>query len=164
MPKILRLPEAADSSADEASLVEDSAGELIAQRDFLADPARYTGDGRSVGVRVAPADEIEALAPHLARLSLVAIEFPGPGDGRGFTSARLLRQRYGYPGEIRAVGNGVKQDLLFFMVRCGINAFDLVPGENVAEARQALRRFTLAYQPAVPDAAVREARFTAARR
>jgi uncharacterized protein (DUF934 family) len=163
MRKILRLPEAADTSAGAAPLLDDTAGELIAQRDFLADPAHYTGAGRSVGVRVAPTDEIEALAPHLAKLSLVAIEFPGPGDGRGFTSARLLRQRYGYQGEIRAVGNGVKQDLLFFMVRCGINAFDLVPGENVAEARQALRRFTLAYQPAVPNAAVREARFTAAR-
>jgi uncharacterized protein (DUF934 family) len=163
MRKILRLPEAADANAGEAPLVDDTAGELIALRDFLADPARHTGAGRSLGVRVAPADDIEALSPHLANLSLVAIEFPGPGDGRGFTSARLLRQRYGYRGEIRAVGNGVKQDLLFFMVRCGINAFDLEPSENVAEARQALRRFTLAYQPAVPTPAVREARFTAAR-
>ncbi len=164
MPKILRLPEAADASAGEAPLVEDSAGELIALREFLADPALHGGAGERVGVRVAPADEIEDLVPHLARVALVAIEFPGPGDGRGFTSARLLRQRYGYRGEIRAVGAGVKQDLLFFMVRCGINAFDLVATENLAEARQALRRFTLAYQPAVPNAAVREARFTAARR
>jgi uncharacterized protein (DUF934 family) len=164
MRKILKLPEAADTSSGEAALVADSAGELIAQRDFLADPARHTGGGRSVGVRVAPADDIADLVPHLAKLSLIAIEFPGPGDGRGFTSARLLRQRYGFQGEIRAVGNGVKQDLLFFMVRCGINAFDLVPSENVAEARRALHRFTLAYQPAVPYGAVREARFTAARR
>jgi uncharacterized protein (DUF934 family) len=161
MPKILRLPEAADADTGEAPLVEDTAGELIALRDFLADPAAHAGD--KVGVRVAPADEIEALVPHLARVALVAVEFPGPGDGRGFTSARLLRQRYGYRGEIRAVGHGVKQDLLFFMVRCGINAFDLVAGENLAEARRALHRFTLAYQPAVPNAAVREPRFTAAR-
>ena len=162
MPKILRLPEAADASSGEAPLVEDTAGELIALRDFLADPARHAG-GKPLGVRVAPADEIEALVPHLAHVGLVAIEFPGPGDGRGFTSARLLRQRYGYQGEIRAVGSGVKQDLLFFMVRCGLNAFELVAGENVAEARRALRRFTLDYQPAVPTAAVREPRFTAAR-
>jgi uncharacterized protein (DUF934 family) len=162
MPKILRLPESADAGADEAPLVEDTAGELLALRDFLADPTAHAG-GKPVGVRVAPADEIEALVPHLAQVALVAIEFPGPGDGRGFTSARLLRQRYGYQGEIRAVGNGVKQDLLFFMVRCGLNAFELVAGENVAEARRALRRFTLAYQPAVPNAAVREPRFTAAR-
>jgi uncharacterized protein (DUF934 family) len=162
MRKILRLPEAASTHTGEALLVDDTAGELISQQDFLANAAQHAGHGRPVGVRVAPADEIEALAPHLARIGLVAIEFPGPGDGRGFTSARLLRQRYGFKGEIRAVGAGVKQDLLFFMVRCGINAFDLVASENVAEARQALRRFTLAYQPAVPYAAVQEARFTAA--
>jgi uncharacterized protein (DUF934 family) len=162
MRKILRLPEAAGSYADEAVLVDDSAGELIAQKDFLADPAGHTANGKRVAVRVAPADEIEELAPHLAHVSLVAVEFPGPGDGRGFTYARLLRQRYGFEGEVRAVGAGVKQDLLFFMVRCGINAFDLVPGENLAEARQALRRFTLAYQPAVPVAGVAEPRFTAA--
>jgi uncharacterized protein (DUF934 family) len=160
----LRLPEAADTDAGAAPLVDDTAGELISLREFLADPARHRGAGERVGVRVAPADDIEDLVPHLARVALVGIEFPGPGDGRGFTSARLLRQRYGYRGEIRAVGAGVKQDLLFFMVRCGINAFDLVATENLAEAREALRRFTLAYQPAVANAAVREARFTAARR
>ena len=163
MPKILRLPEAQGAPADGAVLVDDTAGELISQQDFLADPARYTANGRRIAVRVAPADEIEDLAPHLAGVDLVAIEFPGPGDGRGFTYARLLRQRYGFRGEVRAVGAGVKQDLLFFMVRCGIDAFDLVPGENVAEAGRALHRFTLAYQPAVPNAAVVEPRFTAAR-
>ncbi len=162
MRKILRLPEAPNITTGEADLVDDSAGELIALQDFIADPARYAGAGRGISVRVAPADEIEALAPHLGQLALVAIEFPGPGDGRGFTSARLLRQRFGFKGEIRAVGAGVKQDLLFFMVRCGINAFDLATGENLAEARQALHRFTLAYQPAVPYSAVQEPRFTAA--
>ncbi len=162
MRKILRLPETAGTATGEPQLVADGSAELIPQREFLADPARYTGAGRRVGVRVAPADEVEELAPHLASLALVGIEFPGPGDGRGFTSARLLRQRLAFQGEIRAVGAGVKQDLLFFMVRCGINAFELVATENVAEARQALRRFTLAYQPAVPYAAVQEPRFTAA--
>jgi len=162
MRKILRLPEAAGANADEAVLVDDTAGELVSQQEFLADPARHTAHGKQASVRVAPADEIEALAPHLAGVALVAIEFPGPGDGRGFTYARLLRQRYGFKGEVRAVGAGVKQDLLFFMVRCGVDAFELVPTENVAEARRALRRFTLAYQPAVPTAGVAEPRFTAA--
>jgi uncharacterized protein (DUF934 family) len=155
MGKILRLHEAAP--------VADALGELLSQTDFLAAPGPYTADGKRPAVRMAPADKVEDLSPYLAQLSLVAIEFPGPGDGRGFTSARLLRQRYGFKGEIRAVGAGVKQDLLFFMVRCGIDAFDLVATENLAEARQALHRFTLAYQPAVPYAAVQEARFTAAR-
>ncbi|HEV2700882.1 MAG TPA: DUF934 domain-containing protein [Steroidobacteraceae bacterium] len=157
MAKLLRLPEAGPHSAIDPELP------LIKQADFLKDPASHAGS-KSLGVRVAPADKVEDLAPHLAGIAVVAIEFPSPGDGRGFTSARLLRQRYAFTGEIRAIGAGVKQDLLFFMTRCGIDAFELVATENEAEARAALNRFTLAYQPAVPRTAVREARFTAARR
>jgi uncharacterized protein (DUF934 family) len=154
MPKILRLPEAA--------LVEDTAGELVSQADYLKDPAGLAGGEHPVGVRVAPADKVEDLSPYLGQVALVAIEFPGPGEGRGYTYARLLRQRYGFKGEIRAVGPAVKQDLLFFMFRCGFDAFQLADQENLTEARAALHRFTLAYQPAVPRAAVQEARFTAA--
>jgi len=159
MPKILRLPEGtAPGSVAEADLP------LVPQAEFLRDPASRIAGGRKVGVRVAPADKVEDLAAHLGELALIAIEFPSPGEGRGYTYARLLRQRYAFTGEIRAVGPAVKQDLLFFMLRCGINAFDLVATENADEARAALQRFTLAYQPAVPNTAVREARFTAVRR
>ena len=156
MAKLLRLPESHTGAAG-----ADPA--LIKLADFLKDPAGHSADGKPVAVQLAPADKVEDLAPYVASLSLIAIEFPNPGDGRGYTSARLLRQRYGFQGEIRAVGAGVKQDLLFFMARCGIDAFDLAPTENEAEARQALNRFSLAYQPAVPRSEVREARFTAAR-
>ena len=158
MQKILRLPEAVTDSAAAEDIP------LLPQGEFLADPGKHSGGGNRLGVRVAPADEVEDLAPHLPHIGVVAIEFPSPGEGRGYTYARLLRQRYGFKGEIRAVGPAVKQDLLFFMVRCGFDAFDLAAGQNLAEARQALGRFTLAYQPAVPRAAVREPRFTAARR
>ena len=157
MQKILRLPEAPETGTAGVDVT------LLSQAELLAEPARFSAGGARVGVRVAPADRVEALAPQLAHIAVVAIEFPGPGEGRGYTYARLLRQRYGYQGEIRAVGPAVKQDLLFFMVRCGFDAFELAPGENLAEARQALHRFTLAYQPAVPLTAVREPRFTAAR-
>ena len=157
MQKILRLPETPETGTAGVDVA------LLTQAELLAEPARFSAGGAPLGVRVAPADRVEDLAPQLAHVALVAIEFPGPGEGRGYTYARLLRQRYGYQGEIRAVGPAVKQDLLFFMVRCGFDAFELAPGENLAEAREALRRFTLAYQPAVPRAAVREPRFTAAR-
>ena len=65
-----------------------------------------------LGVRIGPADRVETLVPDLARFELIAIEFPGPGEGRGYTQARLLRTRYGFKGELRAVG-AVKQDQLF---------------------------------------------------
>lgn len=157
MARLLRLPEAATDHAAGPDPV------LIRLEDLLKDPASHTAGGTPIAVRVAPADRVEDLAPHLDGVALVAIEFPNPGDGRGYTSARMLRQRFGFKGEIRAVGAGVKQDLLFFMARCGIDSFDLAPTENEAEARQSLQRFTLAYQPAVPRSAVRETRFTAAR-
>lgn len=157
MERFLRLREAADADGAAHSEVP-----LISQSDLLADPGSHTAGVGRVGVRVAPADQVHDLAPLLAHVAVVAIEFPGPGEGRGYTYARLLRQRYGFKGEVRAVGPAVKQDLLFFMVRCGFDTFDLAPGENLAEARRALQRFTLAYQPAVPRDAVQEPRFTAA--
>ena len=156
MAKLLRLPEGRVGAAGADPTP-------IRLGDFLKDPAAQGADGKPLAVLVGPADKVEDLAPHLDRVALVAIEFPNPGDGRGYSSARLLRQRLGFSGEIRAVGAGVKQDLLFFMARCGIDSFDLAPSENEAEARQSLQRFTLAYQPAVPRSAVREPRFTAAR-
>jgi uncharacterized protein (DUF934 family) len=166
MAKILRLLEPTtalgETQPPPTVLQDDTGGAMLTQAEFLADPAGHSAGGKRLAVRVAPADRVEDLAPHLANVALVAIEFPGPGEGRGYTYARLLRQRYGFNGEIRAVGPGVKQDLLFFMVRCGFDAFELAAGENVAEARQALRRFTLAYQPAVPRAFIEELRFTAA--
>jgi uncharacterized protein (DUF934 family) len=156
MAKLLRLPEGqAGTAGAEPTLTK--------LGDFLKDPGGFGADGKPLAVQVAPADKVEDLASHLGRLALVAIEFPNPGDGRGYTSARMLRQRFGFKGEIRAVGAGVKQDLLFFMARCGIDSFDLAPGENEAEARASLHRFTLAYQPAVRYSGVREARFTASR-
>jgi uncharacterized protein (DUF934 family) len=156
MAKLLRLPEARPGAAGVDPV-------LIKLADWQKDPARHSSAGAPIGVLVAPADKVEDLASQLGGIALVAIEFPNPGDGRGYTSARMLRQRFGFKGEIRAVGAGVKQDLLFFMARCGIDSFDLPDTENEAEARQALHRFTLAYQPAVPLSGVREARFVAAR-
>jgi len=153
MAKLLRLPEAPAGLGAEVP--------LLGLKELPAAAAQAAG--ATVAVRISPADRVEELVEHLDKLALVAIEFPNPGDGRGYSSARLLRQRFGFKGEIRAVGAGVKQDLLFFMLRCGIDSFDLAPTENEAEARAALHRFTLAYQPAVPCRDVREARFTAAR-
>jgi uncharacterized protein (DUF934 family) len=127
----------------------------------FAELSTVNGESGPLGVGLKPADKVEDLAPHLARFSLVAVEFPGPGDGRGFTQARLLRERFKFKGEIRAVGAGVKQDLLFFMARNGIDAFELAPGEDVEVAKQALRKFNVAYQPGVAHAAIQKQRFTA---
>lgn len=114
-----------------------------------------------LGVRIAPADSVEQLVDELPHLALVAIEFPNPGDGRGYSHARLLRKRYGFSGELRAVGNGVKQDQVFLLVRCGFDSIELAPGENVEEAFRALRRYSVAYQPGDPRVTVTRQRFFA---
>jgi uncharacterized protein (DUF934 family) len=89
--------------------------------------------------------DIAPLAPYLARVPLVAVNFSSTGDGRGFTQARLLRQRHGYQGELRAVGK-IRADQMFFLARCGFDAFDLLDDEDVATAVAQLDRFSVAYQ------------------
>ena len=75
-----------------------------------------------LGVIVTPGDAVEDLEPYLGQISAVAVEFPAFADGRGFSSARLLRERYGFEGEIRAFGNYML-DQMPMMERCGIDAF-----------------------------------------
>ena len=111
-----------------------------------------------LGIRLSPADKVEDLAPELPRLSLVALEFTGPGEGRGYTQAKLLRARYKFAGEVRAVGH-VKQDQVYLMARVGIDAFDLSPTEKPEEAIATLERFKIAYTPGAPLPALRRERF-----
>jgi uncharacterized protein (DUF934 family) len=89
--------------------------------------------------------DVSPLAACLARVPLVAINFSSTGDGRGFTQARLLRQRHGYQGELRAVGK-IRADQMYFLAQCGFDAFELLDDEDVATAVAQLDRFSVAYQ------------------
>lgn len=95
------------------------------------------------------------LARELHRAPLVAIDFPSFTDGRGYSLARLLRERYGYEGEIRAIGD-VLVDQLFYMTRCGFDALALREDQHLDDALRALGAFSVSYQPGVD---VREALF-----
>lgn len=88
------------------------------------------------------------LAAELASAPLIAIDFPVFTDGRGYSTARLLRERYGYQGEIRAVGD-VLIDQLFYLSRCGFDAFSLREDQIVEDALRALKTFSRSYQPGV---------------
>ena len=83
--------------------------------------------------------------------SVIILAFPVFKDGRAYSQARLLRERYGYTGEIRARGD-VLFDQLSFMARCGINAFEFA-GPNAENAGAAMREFTFAYQTSADGAA-----------
>ncbi len=89
--------------------------------------------------------DVAPLAPYLSRAPLVAVDFTSTGDGRGFTQARLLRQRHGYQGELRAVGK-IRADQMYFLARCGFDAFELLDDEDVDTAVAQLDRFSVAYQ------------------
>lgn len=86
----------------------------------------------------------------LSEVALIAIDFPKYVDGRGYSSARLLRSRLNYQGELRAIGD-VLHDQLFFMARCGINSFALKAGKDFDGAVAALKDFSVTYQAAADD-------------
>ncbi len=88
----------------------------------------------------------EDLAPLLDRVTLVAIEFPKFRDGRGFTIARTLRERYGYRGEIRAVGH-LLPDQHSHALRCGFSTVAVPDGADLGPWQAALDRFHISYQP-----------------
>ena len=93
------------------------------------------------------ADLVDQIAGDLDRLAVVVLEFPKFNDGRALSQARLLRERYGYRGEIRATGKVVR-DLLLFMHRCGFDAFAADDHVTAEIVRKSLATFSLSYQPA----------------
>ena len=103
--------------------------------------------GGQISVYLDPEDEVEALQPYVKELSLIALRFPILKDGRAYTQARLLRDRYHYRGEIRAVGD-VLRDQLYYMQRCGFDAFQLREDKDPADALNSLDDFSLSYQSA----------------
>jgi uncharacterized protein (DUF934 family) len=96
-------------------------------------------------VRLEPTDDPAAFADRLGRAARVEVHFPKFGDGRGFSIGRLLRDRYGYKGELRAVGH-LTRDHLLYLERCGFNAFELRPGEAAEAALAGFSVFSARYQ------------------
>jgi uncharacterized protein (DUF934 family) len=135
--------------ADDARYAGEEAGagtrQVVPLADFVAAQASGQAAVAGVAVLIGPTDEVESLAPRLALLSLIVVDFPKIGEGRGYSQARLLRQRYGYRAELRARG-ALKRDQLFFLARCGFDSFDLDPAENLEAALGALNDFSVAYQ------------------
>jgi uncharacterized protein (DUF934 family) len=92
----------------------------LAERDGIARAPEL------LGVRVANTVAAAEIGPDSGRFGLIALTFPNFGDGRAFSQARVLRERFKFTGELRATG-GVLRDLLQFMQRCGIDAFEVSP-------------------------------------
>ena len=97
-----------------------------------------------VGVWLAPTDDPAALADDIAALTIIAVDFPKFTDGRGYSIARLLRDRHGYRGELRAIGD-VLRDQLFAMSQCGFDAFALRTDGDATEALASFDDFKSIY-------------------
>ncbi|MCG2578212.1 DUF934 domain-containing protein [Dechloromonas sp. XY25] len=101
-----------------------------------------------IGLLLQSGDRVEDVADDLASFAVIAVHFPKFVDGRGYSTAALIRQRYGYTGELRAVGD-VLHDQLFFMRRVGFDSYALKDGKNLAYALEAgFTPFGDAYQGA----------------
>ncbi len=101
--------------------------------------------GVEVGILLREDDDPRDVAHEFDQVGVIAIEFPKFTNGRGYSMARLLRARHGYRGELRAVGD-VLRDQLFYMARVGFDAFELRADQNVADALRAFADFTEFYQ------------------
>jgi uncharacterized protein (DUF934 family) len=134
-------------SVADAEAVAEHADAVVTLARLLAEySVLFARQGR-LGVVLEPTDDVNALAPFAAKLALVNVNFPKFGDGRGYTKARLLRERLQYRGELRAVGE-VLGDQLLYLSRCGFDAFELLEGKSVELALKCLDDFSVSYQPA----------------
>ena len=154
MPTRIRLQDGKFALADDPfTAVSDDAeippGDvIISLTRFQSDGERLQSEGRLVGVRLESDEEVEALAYDLPRLAVVALAFPKFGDGRAYSYAKILRERFGYKGEVRAVGD-VLREQAGFMVRCGFDAFEPADGSTPEVWERAAHRFRHVYQRSI---------------
>ncbi|TBR38080.1 DUF934 domain-containing protein [Marinomonas agarivorans] len=107
--------------------------------------------GQVAGIWLESDENTDQLAgKNISALSVIGVHFPAFADGRGFTHARLLRERFGYKGEIRALGNFIP-DQLGYLLRVGFSAFQFADEVNLEKALQLHKPFSVAYQSDVAD-------------
>jgi len=138
----LRLDDAADGTAPAIPPEGDVIVPLALWRTKREALLARTG---RVGIRVDGHEEPSSFVDDLRHFGVIAVYFKSFGDGRGFSLGRLLREHYGYRGELRAVGD-IFRDQLHFLSGCGFDAFELRPGEDPQEALSGFRVFSEAYQ------------------
>ena len=156
MPKLIKNRQIVD---DPRSVVKLAAGEtaesialpataqLLPLAVWLARRDEILKSGIAHGVWLDADEGPESIDGDLGHFAVIGVNFPKFTDGRGYSTARLLRQRYGFKGEIRAVGD-VLQDQLYFMKRCGIDAYALREDKDLTAALASLDDFSESYQAA----------------
>ena len=131
--------------ADDAELPADGAV-LVSAKRFLQDPDAILARSSKAGVIWPNSRDVDDLVPHLDRLSVVALLFPTFRDGRAYSQARLLRERFAWRGELRATGQ-VLRDQFVFMLRAGFDAFEVKKQADAEAFAQTVKRYSVFYQP-----------------
>jgi uncharacterized protein (DUF934 family) len=153
MSQLIKLGDAGFHEADDRfTFVGDD--EAAPEGDIIVSLARFQAEGaalasptRQVGVRIEPDQAVEDLAYDLPVIPVIELRFAKFRDGRPYSSARVLRERLGFAGEVRAVGDVLREQAQL-MVRCGFDAFAPVDGSSAEQWRAAARRYRHVYQHA----------------
>lgn len=145
-----RIGEDAWSFVPDGEPVPNDRPVIISFERWNAERDSFTGRNAKLGVRLKSGTLAGAIAADLDRFALVAVEFPKFRDGRGFSTARELRERYGYTGEIRAVGH-VIPDQYQFLMRTGFTTVEAPEGTNVESWANALTEISIAFQPSLDE-------------
>jgi uncharacterized protein (DUF934 family) len=119
---------------------------LVPAARFLEDPEAVLKHAAKVGVIWPNNRDLDDLVPYLDRLAAVALVFPTFRDGRAYSQARLLRERHGYDGELRATGQ-VLRDQFVFMSRAGFDAFEVKKDADADAFAETMKRYSVFYQP-----------------
>jgi uncharacterized protein (DUF934 family) len=119
---------------------------LLSAARFLEDPDAALRRTAKVGVIWPNSRDIDDLVPYLDRLAAVALVFPTFRDGRAYSQARLLRERFSWRGELRATGQ-VLRDQFVFMLRAGFDAFEVKKQSDAEAFAQTVKRYSVFYQP-----------------
>lgn len=152
MPKIIRDSAIVEDQAfflsdENAATLPNASPLVISLKTWQARRDELLAWGGQLGLLLQTTDEPETFAADVPMFALIAIQFDKFTDGRGYSLGRLLRERYGFRGELRAVGD-VLQDQLFYLKRSGFNAFAIRADKSIDVALKSLKDFSETYQGA----------------
>jgi uncharacterized protein (DUF934 family) len=152
MPRLIK--DGAIVTDDWQLLSEEEATESVSKGKIILPLKLWQEQAREfdnkVGVWIDGDTDLSSVGNRIARLPLIAIKFPGFMDGRGFSTGRLLRERYQFTGELRAIGHIIR-DQLCYLRRCGFTAFQFGEDEDLDAALHSLNDFQEYYQAAVDE-------------
>ncbi len=139
------------SLADDAALPA-SGKVIVSHARWLAERDALLASGLSIGIKLPNTVDVAAVLPEIAERPLIELDFPSFPDGRAYSQARLLAERFQFKGELRATGKAVVRDQFQFLLRCGFTSFELRDGQDPAACLAAVREFSVPYQQAADHA------------